>query len=174
MTFEERDVFVAKLKAENLAIKEEKIQRKKAKAREATRRWAANNPERVKANAHKWYMANRERELETGREWRVANPEKMKEYQRRDKEKDPEKFATKHYKRLYGITYKERDLILAAQGKRCACCRTDTPGKHRWHVDHCHKTKKVRGILCHRCNLGIGLARDSVEILETWIAYLER
>lgn len=40
-------------------------------------------------------------------------------------------------------------------------------------VDHCHKTKRVRGIICHHCNLVLGHARDSVEVLSAAIAYLK-
>jgi hypothetical protein len=41
-----------------------------------------------------------------------------------------------------------------------------------YHVDHCHKTNKRRGLLCHKCNVGLGMVQDSVEHLEKLIAYL--
>jgi hypothetical protein len=40
-------------------------------------------------------------------------------------------------------------------------------------VDHCHKTGRIRGLLCHKCNLGIGHLNDSIEILKSAIKYLE-
>lgn len=58
------------------------------------------------------------------------------------------------------------------QNSRCAICgrRFEFAGKP--HLDHCHRTKKVRGLLCSACNKGLGLFRDDVAVLEAAIAYL--
>jgi len=66
------------------------------------------------------------------------------------------------------------DMIRAA-GNRCEICRTRFEAKD-WNrvVDHHHDTKRVRGILCRRCNLLLGHAKESVRILEGAIAYLQR
>lgn len=54
-------------------------------------------------------------------------------------------------------------------------CGATTPGDTRdWHLDHCHETKKFRGILCAPCNHLLGCARDSVHVLAGAIEYLER
>lgn len=60
--------------------------------------------------------------------------------------------------RMYGITQIEYDALLERQGGRCAICRTDTVGGNgkRWHIDHDHATGIVRGLLCMKCNLGLG------------------
>ena len=50
-----------------------------------------------------------------------------------------------------GITDADYQLLLAAQGGHCALC-PNTPKTRRLHVDHDHRTGKVRGLLCHRCN----------------------
>jgi hypothetical protein len=60
--------------------------------------------------------------------------------------------------------------MLAAQGGKCAICRTSETIK--WYVDHCHVTGKVRGILCHHCNLMLGMSRDDPQVLQAAIAYL--
>lgn len=77
----------------------------------------------------------------------------------------------------YGLSLEQFEALLAAQGGRCAICRTDTPpGEGRkgvWNVDHCHKTGAVRGILCAWCNSGLGYMRDDPEALRNAIAYLE-
>jgi len=59
------------------------------------------------------------------------------------------------------------------QSGRCAICG-DPPGKRGLHLDHDHLTGIVRGLLCHRCNFGIGLFRDSEELLMRAITYLGR
>jgi hypothetical protein len=73
----------------------------------------------------------------------------------------------------YGIdddNYKER---LESQGGRCKICKTDNPGSTgSFHVDHCHDTGKVRGLLCHWCNIGIGCMRDCPRRLQSAIDYL--
>jgi hypothetical protein len=76
---------------------------------------------------------------------------------------------------LYGLTEQQYAAMLAAQGDRCAICRTDTPGgKGGWHTDHDHGTGKVRGLLCHNCNLMVGHAQDDPAILRAAVDYLMR
>jgi len=74
----------------------------------------------------------------------------------------------------YGITLSEYDEILESQGGVCAICGSDDPqGKGaRFHVDHCHETGEVRGLLCHFCNIGLGHFKDSREALQSAINYL--
>lgn len=75
--------------------------------------------------------------------------------------------------RLYGITLEEREAIWEAQGRRCKICHSTGEGqKRRMHVDHDHDTGKIRGLLCHPCNIMLGGAKDSIEVLEKAIAYL--
>ena len=67
--------------------------------------------------------------------------------------------------------------LLEEQDSRCAICNTtesNTP-RHDWFaVDHCHVSNKVRGLLCNKCNQGIGLLNDSIENLSQAILYLEK
>jgi hypothetical protein len=69
-----------------------------------------------------------------------------------------------HYKRKYGITFDQWQEMFVAQGLVCAACGKDTPSTkkrgHGWHTDHNHETGVVRGILCFRCNIGIGYLED--------------
>ena len=63
--------------------------------------------------------------------------------------------------------------MLEAQNGRCKICGTDTPmGNGAFHVDHCHMTNKVRGLLCHKCNVGLGHFNDNISLLSTAILYL--
>jgi hypothetical protein len=73
----------------------------------------------------------------------------------------------------YGLTREEWFALFALQDECCAICKSPHGGpKGFFHTDHCHKTNKVRGILCHRCNLMLGLAKDSVQTLLSAIEYL--
>lgn len=76
-------------------------------------------------------------------------------------------------KSKYGITQDVYDALIYAQGNRCAICRTSFDGlARRPSIDHCHNTKKVRGLLCSPCNTGIGLLRESEEIFSNALRYL--
>ncbi len=75
----------------------------------------------------------------------------------------------------YGITINDYDNILEAQGNCCDICSTDTPdGTGRFVVDHCHNTGKMRGIVCSKCNIMLGMARDDTGILKAAIHYLDK
>lgn len=73
------------------------------------------------------------------------------------------------FKRKYGITLAERDEMIASQMGLCAIC-LKAPAVH---VDHCHKTGRVRGVLCFNCNSGIGLLRDDPAAAYRAADYLE-
>jgi len=77
--------------------------------------------------------------------------------------------------RLYGITDEEYEELAAQQGWACWICGEKAgkgPGK-KLHVDHNHKTGKVRGLLCSSCNGGLGSLHDSMELLKRAIEYLQ-
>lgn len=79
-----------------------------------------------------------------------------------------------HLMRRYGISAEEVEGLLRKQGGVCSICQ-EVPSqvlKIPWHVDHDHVTGKVRGILCHSCNTGIGNLNDDPEILERALIYL--
>lgn len=78
-------------------------------------------------------------------------------------------------KSKYGITMAEFDAMLEQQGGVCAICQgqPNGPGK-RFHIDHCHNSSKVRGLLCGKCNTAIGLLGDDPERAESAAAYLRR
>jgi hypothetical protein len=72
-----------------------------------------------------------------------------------------------------GVTY---DELLAKQDHRCSICRslfTGWNGDCASQIDHCHDTNEFRGLLCRSCNLLLGYAKDSIEILQSAIRYLE-
>ena len=88
---------------------------------------------------------------------------------------DPKWERNKKFKRLYGITYADAEFMWEAQGRCCGLClcAVEFPAKTT-HVDHCHETKKVRGILCTRCNAGLGQFEDNPVLLRAAINYLRQ
>jgi hypothetical protein len=81
-----------------------------------------------------------------------------------------------HMKRAYGLDFKNYEKMLHEQGGVCAICSSPPPNnrKTRLAIDHCHKTGKVRGLLCDRCNRSIGLLKDDVSVLKSAIKYLTK
>ena len=97
----------------------------------------------------------------------------MKTYTRSDAGKAAQR---RHkLKKHYNLTECEYDAILRIQDYKCACCKTSEPGgRGRWHVDHCHDSGLVRGLLCHHCNVGIGHLGDNLNGLIQAVEYLRK
>ena len=82
----------------------------------------------------------------------------------------------KKLKRNYGITLQQYQEMLDSQDSKCKICSSADPfhNSGKFVVDHCHDTGKVRGLLCHHCNVLLGHAKDSSLVLKKAIDYLER
>ena len=84
--------------------------------------------------------------------------------------------ARKHWlKASYNFTETDYTNLVKLHDNKCAICFTDRPRhkSHKWAIDHDHITGKVRGILCHRCNMALGGFKDSTSMLKSAIVYLE-
>lgn len=108
-----------------------------------------------------------------------------REYMRRKRaglppaEKTRQWHSQRHYslKYKFGITEQQYDEMLEKQGNACAICKSTESGDRRTKrlaVDHCHTNGHIRGLLCAACNKGLGLMRDSPELLREAIKYLQR
>lgn len=104
----------------------------------------------------------------------------QKEYYKNNRktllEKQKKASKERHYIINYGITLEERDKIIIKQNNKCKICKKSfDENKRRKYpcVDHNHKTKKIRGILCDNCNKMLGHAKDNIEILKLAIKYIE-
>ena len=109
------------------------------------------------------------------KKYRSKNAEIIKEKKKLYRKEKPEIERSRHLKKQFGISIQEYNSLFTKQGCKCAICRAtkvgNTQHKHM-HVDHCHKTGKIRGILCSKCNTLLGMARDSIKILKAAIGYL--
>lgn len=109
-------------------------------------------------------------------QWRIKNRSHYNNYAAFWRSKNPDRQHATDIKRRYKLPIEEYNKILVAQNCQCIICgkQHDTSLKRgRLYVDHCHKTKKVRGLLCSACNSMIGHANDEISILEKAIAYLK-
>jgi hypothetical protein len=85
-----------------------------------------------------------------------------------------------YYKRNYGIDDKELERMKQEQSYKCALCESEgfLIGKNnhteKLAVDHCHKTGKVRSLLCHNCNRALGLFKDNPELMQKAANYIRK
>jgi hypothetical protein len=113
-----------------------------------------------------WSKKNRERIRDQQRARYAAEPEKYRQY-----------FRNHRIERDYGLTEIQYAEWVQKQNGKCAICGKEPSGL--WHgdrmlnVDHNHETGAVRGLLCNRCNRGLGLVGDTVESIGRVLAYLQ-
>lgn len=152
-----------------------------------SRKYRAANREQLRAKRRAYYLANRERFIAKAREWRAANPAKVRE-QGAARRSDPVKengrlrvwaHANRTKRRRTGWRFQGMDPDAAESALRqhqgtCDLCGAAEPGGrwNSWCVDHDHKDRHVRGVLCNQCNKGLALV-DRVG-LEQVKAYLQR
>jgi hypothetical protein len=114
----------------------------------------------------------------SARAWHAMSPDRRKEKAAARKiwtANNKDKIRNADLKRKYGITLTQYKEILLNQDGECAICEsTDPRGHGDFHVDHCHSTGAVRGLLCSDCNLAIGLLKDSPKLVRYALNYLER
>ena len=123
-------------------------------------RWRKNNPNKMKAQRERW--RNREGNIEKkrirNRRWRKAQPGRHRNCR---------------------ITKKQYDDMLYSQNGVCVICG-EPETTYRWGriialaIDHNHETGEIRGLLCTKCNSGLGCFRDNANILASAISYLNQ
>lgn len=107
--------------------------------------------------------------------YRISTKDRTSEYK---KAYNLDKQDYIRYKRLYdkyGVTKEWYFEQLEKQEHKCAICRCEEPkgnGNVHFHVDHCHSTGKVRGLLCSSCNTALGNFKDSTELMRKAIEYI--
>ena len=72
----------------------------------------------------------------------------------------------------YGITKNKYEEMYKLQNGLCLICKQQCSSGQNLSVDHCHKTGKVRGLLCKKCNSALGMLNDDISYFENAIAYL--
>ena len=127
-----------------------------------------------RARKRAYHKENRTKFVAKAKAWAEANPERYREQHR----------GIQHRKRLrrFGITQAEYDALLSAQAGLCAVCGQLPPVHHcrrfagadSLSIDHSHKTGKVRGLLCRKCNLALGNISESEKIALGLLEYIRK
>jgi hypothetical protein len=120
------------------------------------------------------YARNRQSCLDRSRQYRLRNLEAAKAASRAYTSRPDIK--EKRRLRTYGLTLESYQVLLTSQNNACAICLTPFANlrKLHIHIDHDHLLEKVRGILCHNCNLGVGHFKDEPKLLKAAAIYLLR
>ncbi len=112
-----------------------------------------------------------------------VTPERFKELHEQSvirlKRRNKKTIRNRVLSRNFGITLHDYNKRLADQFGVCAICgkretMQTSDGVRALAVDHCHNTGRVRGLLCSRCNTGIGSFEDDVTLLQSAISYLQK
>lgn len=107
---------------------------------------------------------------ERRRVWKKKNPNYSREWYQRNRETE----AAKQQARKYGLDPQAVNDMFLSQGGQCAAC-FDALGDGHWrHIDHCHATGRVRGILCRHCNTALGFFNEDPAKLHALANYVER
>lgn len=94
-------------------------------------------------------------------------------YHKKNKEKKIEQVTRWRRSKLYGLSKEDYDRVLQNQKFCCKICGTHQEETHKGlHVDHCHEEGNVRGLLCYKCNTGLGQFNDNPDLLEKAKEYL--
>ena len=125
----------------------------------------------------KEYYRNHKEKLKTkNKEYYLNHKEKLKTKHKEYYNKHKEEFKKYHLKNRYSLSISKFNNLLLAQNMKCAICKEplDLQNPHNVNIDHDHKTGKIRGILCNKCNVAIGLLRDNPEYAYSAFIYLKK
>lgn len=148
----------------------------------------AANPEYYRNKALKYARRHKKARAEYTRQYRLDHPEETAAYKKanryrykgyakayRARNSDQYKATSRRMNlKKYGITVEDKENMCKNQNGCCAICVNPFKNARDTHVDHDHLTGKVRGLLCSRCNLILGHAKDSQIILKSAIQYLKK
>lgn len=135
--------------------------------------------QKMTMRAHR--LANKERIYAHIKEDRKKNPEKYRRMERNKVAKNRNLYQELPLLRMYKISREQYRQMFIDQNNKCKICELEETRKSRTTgetcrltLDHCHETGKVRGLLCHRCNVGIGGLRHDSQLMLKAIEYLKQ
>ena len=159
------------------------------------RRWIASNREHLQKYKRQYRIRNRSHILAYRKQYRIKNisrikaqqkawlrvnprtPEQIKRYKKDSRGKTKRKYLkterNRKYLRRYGLTTIQYNEMLSLQNNVCFLCRRSNPNGRALAVDHDHTTKRVRKLLCDRCNKGLGHFEDNLPLMKKAVQYLK-
>lgn len=152
----------------------------KARAAAYRARSMAEDSDGFRQARKRYYQENRAEIRARAKAARLADVEGIREQQREYYRKNQDAYVGRMTARRLGINLEEYQRLMAQAGGLCAICgkppsggRTSTAtGRAKLHLDHCHRSGRVRGFLCRSCNLGLGHFGDCHETMTKAVAYL--
>lgn len=153
--------------------KKQRVSREKRDQHNAARRakYAQDPKLRERRSAlNKQYHEAHGEELKTKLRLRRATDPEWREEQNAKRRGRPQRHV--HLKHFYGMTEEQYAAMFASQGGCCAICQQ--PSLRTLHVDHCHRTGKIRALLCTHCNNALGAMHDDPARLRAAADYLEK
>lgn len=124
------------------------------------------------ARAKKWYAENRQTVIARAKKWQLENPERHAATQQAVRVRRRDVARDAYLRRTFGLGTDEYEAMLADQGGRCLICGRPPRKGSSLHVDHDHETGEVRGLLCFRCNGGLGQFGEDIDRLALAVDYL--
>lgn len=127
----------------------------------------------------KWRHEHKQIVNERVKQDRLINPEKYRAWDNNTRAKNIKSYRYKDVLNKHKISAEQYNEIFVRQNNLCAICnkaetRLGRSGEIcRLSIDHCHTTNKIRGLLCHDCNTGLGKFKDDKNLLLAAITYLE-
>lgn len=132
--------------------------------------------EKIKKSKKDYYNLNKEVISKKSKIKYDANPDYYKEKTKNFEVSKEKKYSyNKKFKlkQKYNLTIEEYEGMQKQQDYKCKICNRSFTDKVVPYVDHCHKSGKIRGLLCITCNSGLGMANDDIKILSNMINYLK-
>jgi CDP-glycerol glycerophosphotransferase (TagB/SpsB family) len=148
--------------------------------RKKKRQWAKRNRARVNKTDRAWRQKNPSKVRASKSRYRKSHLEQVRKQIKELYKKNKKRYMRNRYRSWlqskYGLTKEQFYDILREQKGECAICRKQQRcGKrNKLYVDHDHKTNRLRGLVCFKCNVLLGMAQDEIRILKKAIAYLRR
>jgi len=147
-----------------MPYKDPKSPEAKASQKRRTTKYRTKNRKRYLMLSKKNYVKNRKKMIKKQQKYIQKIGRKEYLFRRR----------RNHLKNLYGLSWESYQVLLKSQNKVCAICLSKNKSKRKLAVDHSHDNGNIRGLLCDKCNRGLGYFNDDISILKKVIKYLKK
>jgi len=163
---------------EILAYFRKRYLKNKTRIKEINKKWASKNKEKIKAIKKRYRIKNKEKIRKDGRKYYRKHKKQYYQYRKKWRKNNPQKIKEEKLRLKFKMSIEDYNNLLKNQNNRCGICNEKFDLKNYNkpnypNVDHCHKTGKIRGILCSRCNSGLGSFHDDQSVLDSAVLWLK-